>query len=131
MDKNSLSLKEGKKLSQAWYNATKNPFIIYNYFDLLEKTIHELDLQNRRRINLELWWIWVIAQTKKLQNNIGRRAKNYAGVSFYQKHLCQMIKITESNKRTPSFFFSIILLAKRRHFRNFQRFTTIYDSVHR
>ena len=47
MDKDSLSLKEATKLSQARYNATKNAFIIYNYFDLLEKTIHELDLQNR------------------------------------------------------------------------------------
>ena len=50
MDKNSLSLKEATKLSRARYNATKNPFIIYNYFDLLEKTIHELRLQNRTEL---------------------------------------------------------------------------------
>ena len=43
MDKNSLSLKEATKLSRARYNATKKPFIIYNYVDLLEKTIHEPD----------------------------------------------------------------------------------------
>ena len=52
MDKNSLSLKEATKLSPTRYNATKNPFIIYNYFDLFEKTIHELDLQN----HAELIW---------------------------------------------------------------------------
>ena len=50
MDRNSLSLKEATKLSRAWYNATKNPFIIYDYFDLLEKTIHELGLQNRAEL---------------------------------------------------------------------------------
>ena len=49
MKKNSLSLKEAAKLSGVRYNATKNPFITYNYFDLLEETIHELD-----GFNLEL-----------------------------------------------------------------------------
>ena len=50
MDKNCLSLKEARKLSRARYNVTKNQFIIYNYFDLLEKTIHELRLQNRTEL---------------------------------------------------------------------------------
>ena len=95
MDKNSLSLKEATKLSPTRYNATKNPFIIYNYFDLLEKTIHELDLQNHAELirNCDESGL-PNTQAQEMQNNISKRAKNYAGISFFQKHPHRMIKIT-------------------------------------
>ena len=43
----SLSLKQATKLSVPIYNATKNPFIIYHYYDILEETIERLNLRNR------------------------------------------------------------------------------------
>ena len=48
--KNNLSLKEATKLSQPRYNATKNPFVIYHYFDLLEKIISNLGLENKPEV---------------------------------------------------------------------------------
>ena len=48
--KNDLSLKEPTKLSQLRYNATKNLFVVYHYFDLLEKTISNLGLENKPEV---------------------------------------------------------------------------------
>ena len=48
--KNNLSLKEATKLSRPRYNATKNPFVVYHYFDLLEKTISNLGLENKPEV---------------------------------------------------------------------------------
>ena len=45
--RNNLSLKQAMKLSVPRYNATKNPFIIYHYYDILEETIERLNLRNR------------------------------------------------------------------------------------
>ena len=42
-----LSLKEATKLSAARYNATKNPFIVNHYYDILEKTGQNLGLDDR------------------------------------------------------------------------------------
>ena len=39
LEKNNLSLKDDTKLNVARYNATKNPFIIYHYYDILEESI--------------------------------------------------------------------------------------------
>ena len=121
MDKNSLSLKEATRLSCARYNATKNLFIIYNYFHLLEKNNPWTWRSKSCGINLELRWIWVTARTQKMQNNISKRAKNYAGISFFQKHLYQIIKIIGSNKGTPLCVFSIILVANL-IYQTFQKF---------
>ena len=44
---NNLSLKEATKSIVPRYNATKNPFIIYHYYDILEETIDRLNLRNR------------------------------------------------------------------------------------
>ena len=56
----------------------------------------------------------------KMQNNI---SNNYAGISFFQKHLYQIIKVTESNRGTPLCVFSIILLANLMYqvFQKFQK----------
>ena len=43
----NLSLKQGTKLSVPRYNSTKNPFIIYHFYDILEETIDKLNIQNR------------------------------------------------------------------------------------
>ena len=47
LEKNSLSLKNATKLNVAMYNATKNSFIMYHYYDILEESIQKLGLQNR------------------------------------------------------------------------------------
>ena len=47
MKKKNLSAKQATTLSSARYNATKNPFIIFHFYDLLEKTIKELNLEHR------------------------------------------------------------------------------------
>ena len=39
LEKNNLSLRDDTKLNAARYNATKNPFIIYHYYDILEESI--------------------------------------------------------------------------------------------
>ena len=45
--RNNISLKQATKLSVPRYNATKNQFIIYYYYDILEETIDRLNLRNR------------------------------------------------------------------------------------
>ena len=40
-----LSLKNATKLSKPRQNATKNPFIINHWFDILEETIENLGLK--------------------------------------------------------------------------------------
>ena len=47
MDQHNLSLKEATKLSRARYNATKNPFVVNNFYDLVEQKIKELGLEDR------------------------------------------------------------------------------------
>ena len=46
-EKKNLSLKNATKLSKARYNATKNPFVIFHWFDLLEETIRKLGTVDR------------------------------------------------------------------------------------
>ena len=47
MKKGKLSAKQATTLSNARYAATKNPFIIYHFYDMLEKTIKSLGLEER------------------------------------------------------------------------------------
>lgn len=47
MQNNHLSAKQATTLSTARYNATKNPFVIYHYYDLLGETIKKLGLEER------------------------------------------------------------------------------------
>ena len=47
LERNQLSLKNATKLSVARYNATKNPFIIYHYYEMLEDCIQKLGLEDR------------------------------------------------------------------------------------
>ena len=47
MTDQNLSLKHATKLCKARRNATKNPFIINHWYDLLEKTISNQQLENR------------------------------------------------------------------------------------
>lgn len=47
MKKGQLSAKQATTLSCARYSATKNPFIINNFYDLLEKTVDDLQLKDR------------------------------------------------------------------------------------
>ena len=44
---NGLSSKQATTLSAARYNATKNPFIIYHFYEILESKIKELGIENR------------------------------------------------------------------------------------
>ena len=44
---NTLSIKDATKLSVARHTATRNPFVIYHFYDLLEKTIKNLKLEKR------------------------------------------------------------------------------------
>ena len=43
----NLSLKNATKLLKPHQNATKNPFIINHWFDILEETIENLGLKER------------------------------------------------------------------------------------
>ena len=43
----NLSLKDATKLSKERHNATRNPFIIYRFYDMPQKTVNELGLENR------------------------------------------------------------------------------------
>ena len=47
MERNNLSLKNATKLNVACYGATKNPFIIYHFYDISEITIKDLGIENR------------------------------------------------------------------------------------
>ena len=101
MDKNSLSLKEATKLSRAWYNATKNPFIIYNYFDLLEKTIHELGLQNRAELIWNCDESGLLHEPKKCKiiSAKGHEKK----VFLFSRKIC--IKLSKSLKATKELLY--------------------------
>ena len=52
MNQNKLSLKEATKLCMARYSATKNPFIVYHFCDILEQAIKDLGIENRPKL---LW----------------------------------------------------------------------------
>ena len=52
LKRNLLSLKEATKLSFPCYNATKNPFVIFHYFNILEEAIEKLKIKDR----LDLIW---------------------------------------------------------------------------
>ena len=52
MKRNNLSLKDATKLSVARYSATKNPFIIYHFYDILENTMKDVGIENRP----DLFW---------------------------------------------------------------------------
>ena len=52
MQRNNLLLKDTTKLSVARYSATKNPFIIYHFYDILENTMKDLAIENRP----DLFW---------------------------------------------------------------------------
>ena len=47
MKKQHLSFKNTTKLCKARYNATKNPFIVNHWFDILEETIKKLSIEGR------------------------------------------------------------------------------------
>ena len=47
MKRFNLSLKEATKLSRARYNATKNPFVVNHFYDLVEEKTKELNLENK------------------------------------------------------------------------------------
>ena len=53
MSDQNLSLKHATKLCRACRNVTKNPFIINNWYDLLAKTISNLQLENWPRFDME------------------------------------------------------------------------------
>ena len=42
-----LSLKEATKLSKERHNPTRNPFIVYRFYDLLEEVVEKLGIANR------------------------------------------------------------------------------------
>ena len=44
---NKLSLKETTKISSARYNARKNPFAIFHYFDILQEALEKLKIRDR------------------------------------------------------------------------------------
>ena len=46
LKRNNLSLKGATKLSSASYNAKKNPFVIFHYFDTLEEAIGKLKIRD-------------------------------------------------------------------------------------
>ena len=52
LKRNLLSFKEATKLSFPCYNATKNPFVIFHYFNILEEAIEKLKIKDR----LDLIW---------------------------------------------------------------------------
>ena len=47
MKKQHLSFKNATKLCKARYNATKNPFIVNHWFDILEETVKKLGIEDR------------------------------------------------------------------------------------
>ena len=47
LKRNKLSLKETTKLSSARYNARKNPFVTFHYFDILQEAIEKLKTRDR------------------------------------------------------------------------------------
>lgn len=44
---NNLSSKQATTLSTARYNATKNPFLIYGYYDLIADTVKNMGIENK------------------------------------------------------------------------------------
>ena len=46
LKRNNLSLKKSTKLNSARYNATKNPFVIFHYFDIPEEEIEKLKIKD-------------------------------------------------------------------------------------
>lgn len=47
IQKNNLSSKQATTLSTARYNATKNPFVIHHFYDLLKDTMKKLKIEDK------------------------------------------------------------------------------------
>ena len=45
--RNNLSLKQATKLIVPRYNVTKNPFVVYHYYYILEEAIERLNLKDK------------------------------------------------------------------------------------
>lgn len=79
---NNLSSKQATTLSTARYNATKNPFVIYQYYDLLDKTVNDLGLQNRPDLIWNCDESGLPHEPSKLKI-ISRKGQNTLLVRFY------------------------------------------------
>ena len=47
LKRNKLSLKQATKLSIVRHNATRNPFIVYHFYEIVAKTLDDLQIGDR------------------------------------------------------------------------------------
>ena len=47
LKRNKLSLKQATKLSIVRHNATRNPFIVYNFYEIVAKALDDLEIGDR------------------------------------------------------------------------------------
>ena len=90
MNRNNLSLKEATKLCVTRYNATKNPFIVYHFYDILEEAIKDLGIENRPELLWNCDESRLLHEPKKCkvvsekgQNTVQVSQRTYVFVSVY------------------------------------------------
>ena len=72
LKRKKLFLKEATKLSSARYNATKNPFVICHYFDILEEAIEKLKIKELDMVLIRLDLIWNCDESRLFHMSLKR-----------------------------------------------------------
>ena len=89
MKRQNLSLKNATKLSKPCQNATKNPFIINHWFDILEESIENLGLKECPDL------IWNVDES-----GVPHEPKKCKVVSLKRQPTLQIITGSDSNNTT-------------------------------
>ena len=95
MRNKNLSLKEATKLSITRHNATQNPYIIYHFYGLLEKTIDELGIVDRPDL------VWNLDESG-LPSEPGK----YKVISLKGQKTCQIVTGADRDNTTVLAFCS-------------------------
>ena len=96
---NNLSSKQATTLSTSRYNATKNPFVIYDFYDLVEKTIDELGIQDRPDLIWNCDESGLPHEPSKLKI-ISPKGQNTLLVSFYYYKLSVIVSHQKNTNKT-------------------------------
>ena len=71
------------KLSRPCYNPTNNPFVVYHYFNLLEKTISNLGLENKPEVIWNCNESGLPHEPKKLKIVSGKGQKTFQVIAHF------------------------------------------------
>ena len=76
-------MRDAAKLCRPSYNATKNLFAVYHYFDLLEKSITNLRLQNKPQVIWDCDKSGLLHEPKKIKIVSAKGQRTFQAVAAH------------------------------------------------